>query len=81
MNSSELRETRQAYLSDAMRALDMLATQVYMSNDKGTFHIWQEVRNAEATLKYIQKLIDTHHDELGGAMGSATGSPHKGEAK
>lgn len=67
--NEEMRTTRQAYLNDAMRALDMLATQVYMSNDKGTFHIWQEVRNAEATLKYIQKLIDTHHDEIASAHG------------
>lgn len=81
MTNAEVRETRQAYVRDAARALEMLATQISMSNDKGTFHIWQEVRNAEATLMYIQKLIDTHHDELEGAMGSATGSPHKGEAK
>lgn len=81
MNSNEMRETRLAYVTDAQRALEMLATQVCMSNDKGTFHIWQEVRNVEATLKYIEKLIDTHHDELEGATGSATGSAQKGEAK
>lgn len=67
--NEEMRATRQAYITDAMRALDMLATQVYMSNDKGTFHIWQEVRNVETTLAYISKLINTHHDEIASAHG------------
>ena len=66
ITNTEHKEVRLAYVTDAQRALEMLTTQIYMANDKGTFHIWQELRNVENSLAYIRGLIEKHHAELEG---------------
>lgn len=65
----EMRNTRLSYMKDALNAIDMLATNLVMSNDKGTHHIWTELRNIEAEMKRISFLIESHHDEIANAHG------------
>lgn len=65
----EMRNTRLSYMKDALNAIDMLATNLVMSNDKGTHHIWTELRNIESEMKRISFLIESHHDEIANAHG------------
>ena len=63
VTAQDIRQARLAYITDARRALDMLATNLTISSGSDDYHIWQEVRNAERTLKYIEKLINTNEGE------------------
>lgn len=63
ITNNDKKEIRLAYITDAQRALEMLATEL-VSGSKHTHHIWQELRNVDNTLTYIASLIDRHHTEL-----------------
>ena len=63
ITNNDKKEIRLAYITDAQRALEMLATEL-VSGSKHTHHIWQELRNVDNTLTYIRGLIEKHHAEL-----------------
>lgn len=62
VTEEEIKQVRLAYLKDARRALDMLATNLTVGAGNH-YHLWQEVRNAERTLGYIEKLINDEQGE------------------
>ena len=63
VTTEEMKKARLAYVTDAQRALEMLATNLAVTTGNGDYHIWQEVRNVERTLKYIRRLINEGEEE------------------
>lgn len=63
VTTEEMKQARLAYVTDAQRALEMLATNLTVTTGNGDYHIWQEVRNVERTLKYIRRLINEGEEE------------------
>lgn len=63
VTTEEMKKARLAYIADAQHALEMLTTNLTVVTGNGDYHIWQEVRNVERTLKYIGRLINEGEEE------------------